>query len=43
MKKTSLRLSGKLYEVKKQYPAVKEFEKRMNAVKAELNKSGEKK
>lgn len=43
MKKIGLRLSGKLYEVKTQYPAVKEFGKRMESVKRELNKSEEKK
>ncbi|MDD6072247.1 MAG: hypothetical protein PUC12_15765 [Clostridiales bacterium] len=42
MKKIGLHLSGKLYEVKKQYPAVKEFGKRMDSVKSELNKNGEK-
>lgn len=43
MKKLGLQISGKLYEVKKQYPAVKEFGKRMNTVKKELNRSGEQK
>ncbi len=43
MKKIGLQLSGKLYEVKKQYPAVREFGKRMDAVRKELNRSGEKK
>lgn len=43
LKKLGLQLSGKLYEVKKQYPAVKEFGKRMDAVRKELNRNGEKK
>ena len=43
MKKIGLQLSGKVYEVKRQYPVVKEFGKRMESVKRELNKSEEKK
>lgn len=38
MKKIGAVLTGKIYEVKRQYPAVREFEKRMNTVKKELNR-----
>lgn len=30
-------MTGKIYEVKKQYPAMREFEKRMHEVCKELN------
>lgn len=38
MGKMSFTLTGKLYEMKRQYPVLIQFEKRMNTVKKELNK-----
>ena len=38
MKKVNCTLTGKLYEVKRQYPVFGEFSKRMHQVKKELNK-----
>ncbi len=38
MKKINCCLTGKLYEVKRQYPCIREFSKRMRQVKKELNK-----
>lgn len=43
LKKLGVCFSGKLYEVKRQYPVVREFSHRMNTVKKELNSCSEKK
>ncbi len=43
MKKMNSVLSGKLYAVRRQYPAFAQFEKGITAVKKELNKDQPKK
>lgn len=43
MKKAGTKLTGKIYEAKRQYPMLSQFEKSINTVKKELNKDGLKK
>lgn len=43
MKKMNSVLSGKLYAVRRQYPAIVQIEKGVNTVKKELNKDRSKK
>jgi hypothetical protein len=43
MAKIGLQIAGKWYELKKQYPMVKDFGKKMDTVKKELNQTREKK
>lgn len=43
MKKMCCALTGKLYEMKHQYPALIKLERKMDVVKRELNKEGDKK
>ena len=43
MGKMSFMLTGKLYEAKRQYPMLVQFEIRINTVKKELNKDASKK
>lgn len=43
MKNLNCQFSGKLYAVKRQYPAIVQFEKRMDTVKRELNRDLSKK
>lgn len=38
MKKIGAALTGKIYEVKRQYPVIREFGQRMSTVKKELNR-----
>lgn len=38
MRRINTTITGKLYEVKRQYPSVHQFLKRMETVKKELNK-----
>lgn len=43
MKKAGAKLTGKIYEVKRQYPMLRQFEKSMDTIRKELNKDGLKK
>ena len=43
MNKICCALTGKLYEMRHQYPALVKFEKKMDVVKRELNKNEDKK
>lgn len=42
MKKIGAAMTGKIYEVKRQYPVIREFEQRMSTVKKELNRGAAK-
>lgn len=43
MKKAGAKLTGKIYEAKRQYPMLRQFEKSMNTIRKELNKNSLKK